>query len=379
MLIFLSVTILTTCLYLLTIFLIMQEWLRMKEWTTPLSFQATTPVSIIIPARNEEKNIGRLLLSISQQNYPKELLQIIVIDDHSEDNTVRIAQNFSDVEILHLSDFIHSSSTQSFKKAAIEIAVGQATGSVIIQTDADCWVGKNWLANIVSFYQEQKAKMIAAPVNFAEENSLFERFQSLDFMGMMGVTGAGLHSKFMKMCNGANLAYSKTAFQEVGGLKGKTDLASGDDMFLMHKIAEHYPNDIHFLKSNTATVFTHGKSTLRSFYHQRLRWATKNSSYDDYNVTFVNIIVFFTCILLLISFVLIPFYPLYATISFVTILLGKSGADFFFLRKMAHFFNRKELIKAFIPAQFFHIGYIFIIGIAAIFSSKYEWKGRKVR
>ncbi len=143
---------------------------------------------------------------------------------------------------------------------------------------------------------------------YGEEKSLFEKFQSLDFIGMMGVTGAGIHGRFMNMCNGANLAYEKKAFYEVDGFNGIDKIASGDDMLLLQKMANRFPNQICFLKNKNATVLTHAKSDLKSFFQQRIRWASKSSSYQEFQITFILALVFFFCVSTVFNFFLLPFF-----------------------------------------------------------------------
>lgn len=381
MILYLILSILITLAYIIVIFFIIKGWKAIPVWETPDNSQFDISISILIPARNEENNIGKLLNQIILQSYPRNLVQVIVIDDHSEDDTANIVKKYEadNVYLISLVEHIDKSIVQSFKKAAIETAMKFATGKLIIQTDADCEMGKEWISAIVSYYQAHDVKMITAPVNFHQENNLLEKFQSLDFTGMMGVTGAGIHYQFMRMCNGANLCYEKKVFDEVEGFKGNEDKASGDDMFLLHKVADKYPDKIGFVKAKIATVFTTAKPTLSSFYQQRLRWATKNASYDDLRVLIVNAIVFFTCFLFFTAIIFFIADPFYFGISILVILFGKGMADFFFLRMMSSFFGRQDLMKTFLPSQIMHTTYIFTIGMAANFIKKYEWKGRKVK
>lgn len=357
-----------------------QSWKSIPTWNLPENFQPATKISVIIPARNEAENILKCLHSILNQNYPASLFEIIVVDDHSEDETAFLVKKLHhpNVKLLKLQDFIAPNSTQSFKKKAIEIAVENARGDLIITTDADCITPENWLNLLVSFYERKQLKFIAAPVNFYQERNLLERFQSLDFCGMMCVTGAGIHARLQNMCNGANLAYAKSAFIAVNGFQGIDHLASGDDMLLMHKIAQKYPKKIGFLKNVKATIYTTAKPTWKSFLSQRLRWATKNASYQDWKVTFVLAMVFFLCVNIVLTFCLIPFLGYFAFALFLGQLLAKALIDYWFLKMSTHFFQRKDLMQSFVPSQILHILYIVIVGIMGNLIKKYEWKGRKV-
>ena len=361
----------------------MEGWQSLPEWDIPSNFFPKTKVTVVVPARNEEKKIIACLSSLSKINYPKYLLEIIVVDDHSTDKTFDLVNYFSAkenyIKIIKLSDFTQNKKANSFKKLAIGTAIAHASGDLIVTTDADCIVPTNWLQLFVSFYEINGLQFIAAPVNFHLEKSLFERFQSLDFLGMMGVTGDGIGLGWMNMCNGANLAYSKRAFERVEGFAGIDHLASGDDILLMQKIAAHFPQGIGFLKNKKATILTTAKPDINSFISQRLRWATKSANYQEWKTTLILSIVFFYCWAIIISFFLIPFFDIKYTVLFIVLIMMKSIPDYFFLGKMAAYFNRLDLMKNYWPAQVLHILYIAVVGAVSNFKKQYTWKGREVR
>jgi cellulose synthase/poly-beta-1,6-N-acetylglucosamine synthase-like glycosyltransferase len=180
------------------------------------------------------------------------------------------------------------------------------------------------------------------------------------------------------MCNGANLAYEKSAFYEVDGFEGINQIASGDDMLLMQKIAERHPDKIGFLKNKNATVYTRAKPNLKSFLSQRIRWASKSTHYKEWRVTFILGMVFLFCSNILLSLILIPVLGLFALKIFIGQLLTKLITDYFFLGKMARFFDRKDLMRSYFFSQILHILYIVVVGILGNLIKKYEWKGRQV-
>ena len=359
-----------------------RAWQFLPVWEIPASFRANTFVSVLVPARNESENILACIQSILHQSYPQSLFEIIVIDDHSTDDTAALVEqlNHPQIKLLKLAELIQDNeATQSFKKKAIEIAIAHAVGELIVTTDADCIVPKDWLAFFVAYYQKHGAKFIAAPVNFYREKSLIERFQSLDFVGMMGITGAGIDQQLMNMCNGANLAYEKKVFYEVNGFEGIDHVASGDDMLLMQKVAQKYPHKIGFIKNKKATVFTLAKSSWTAFLNQRIRWASKSTSYKEWKVTFILAMVFFFCVSIVANLLLIPFFGNVLLIVFVIQLLIKALADYLLLKPMSDFFDRKDLMKSFWPALFLHLAYIVVVGFLGNVKKNYEWKGRKAQ
>jgi len=355
-------------------------------WTKLLPFTPVTPVSghtfvtVIIPARDEEDNLPVLLQALKDQNYPTHLFEVIVIDDFSSDNTARIVADFpaSNVRLLQLSQ--HLSAEQrlnSYKKKAIEIAVSQATGEIIMTTDADCVMGPLWISTVVQYYETYKPKFIAAPVSFYKENNFFKKLQSLDFMTMQGITGALASLKDGTMCNGANLAYQRAAFYEVGGFAGIDDIASGDDMLLMFKIYKAYPDGVLYLKSEDAIVRTLPVDTFNGFMNQRIRWSSKADKYDDKRLTWVLALVYFWNVVFIfmgITAVVVPgWWP-----WLLIFLLYKITVEYYFLIPVARFFRKSDLLFWFIPGQLFHIPYIVVAGWLGKFGS-YHWKGRKVK
>ncbi|HHM21977.1 MAG TPA: glycosyltransferase, partial [Bacteroidetes bacterium] len=281
---------------------------------------------------------------------------------------------------LRLARFIKKNAPiNSFKKKAIETAIAQASGQLIVTTDADCEVSPEWLLLLVSFFEIKKIHFIAAPVSFYKEKNIFEKFQSLDLMGMMGATGAGLQLGWMHSCNGANLAYSKALFDEINGFENINHLASGDDILLMQKTAARFPEKIGFLKNKKATVFTRAKPTIGSFIAQRLRWATKSGQYPERKTTLLLAVVFFICQAVLLSLLAALFMGGRWGVLFLALFSIKSISDYFFLREMATWFGRPGLMSAFWPSQWLHLLYITLIGWMGNIVKKYKWKGRNVR
>lgn len=378
-----TVSLLLICLYIAFIFLYIRYWKKLSFFKFTEGYHPKTVISVLIPARNEQDYILHCLNAIVKGNYPQTLFEIIVIDDHSDDETPQYVLDFaatrSNIRLIELKNYVKLSENQPFKKRAIEAAIGEAKGELIVTTDADCLAQPKWLNLLAEYYEKTGKRFIAAPVNFHEEKTYFERFQSLDYIGMMGVTGAGVEGKFTNMCNGANLAYQKDLFYEVGGFKGIDHVASGDDMLLMQKIARFHPDSLGFLKNPEATVYTKAKATIADFLSQRLRWASKSSSYTEFFTVFQLATVFVFCWNILISLCLSIFYDASFIAIFVLQFAIKTVADYFFLNMMSRFFNRTDLMRPFLTPQYIHILYIIVVGSLANFKKTYTWKGRKVK
>lgn len=339
----------------------------------------STFISIIVPARNEAQQLPVLLQSVATQNYPRHLFELILVDDFSTDETAAIARSYDFVKLLSMADFIEANSINSYKKKAIEIAVQHSKGELLLTTDADCVVDNNWLRTIVSYYESTQAQLMVMPVMYTNNQQPLGIFQLLDFMSLQGITGASVYKKMHSMCNGANLAYTKIAFDTVDGFKGIDNIASGDDMLLMHKIARRFPDGIHYIKSKEVIVQTSPMHTLRNFFQQRIRWASKADRYDDKSIFWVLLMVYFLNVLLLI----IPFFLFFLYDPFLIkmwgcFLLIKIVAEMYYLGPVAAFFGQSALLRFFPLAEPFHIVYTVIAGWLGKFGT-YEWKGRTVK
>lgn len=374
----LIITFLLFFTYILLIIYYRQSWISIPDFKPTLNAVPKTKISIIIPARNEEENIAECLNSIISQNYPKHLLEVLVIDDHSTDNTAEIILCFKEknVRLLSLKDFVGSTEINSYKKKAIEIAIKQSTGELIVTTDADCIVAQNWLQTIVEFYEGKKPAFIVMPVSINCSSKFIEIFQSLDFMTLQGITGASVYKKFHSMCNGANLAYTKKAFEQVGGFKGIDAVASGDDMLLLHKIFKRYPDGVGYLKSTEVIVQTQPVKSVGQFFNQRIRWASKADKYEDKKILVVLLLVYFFNLWILLLGAAAFFFPLTGFI--IIIILAKTIVELLFLYPVAKFFNQTKLLWLFPIAQPFHILYTVTAGWLGKFG-KYTWKERTVK
>jgi glycosyltransferase involved in cell wall biosynthesis len=345
----------------------------------PVQGAPYTFISIIVPARNEAQHLPALLDSIAAQNFPKHLFELILMDDFSTDETAAIARSYDFVKVISLAQFIAPNSINSYKKKAIEIGMQNSMGELVLTTDADCVVGNNWLRTIAAYYESTQAQLMVMPVMFMNNHQPLGIFQLLDFMSLQGITGASVYKKMHSMCNGANLAYTRSAFVAVDGFKGIDNIASGDDMLLMHKIAKRFPEGIHYIKSEEVIVQTAPMHTLGSFLQQRIRWASKADRYDDKSIFWVLLMVYvLNVLLLLVPVLLFFFYDLFLVKTWLCFLLIKVIAEMYYLLPVATFFSQRVILLFFPLAEPFHILYTVVAGWLGKFGS-YEWKGRRVK
>lgn len=354
-----------------------------RGWAKLIPYQKTsakgiTKVSVLIAARNEADKIAKTLDDIVAQDYDRDLTEVIVIDDHSTDDTAKIVSAYAEkgIQLIQLNE---ANPLNSYKKKAIQVAIAKATGTLIVTTDADCRMGPKWLSTVVNCYETKGYKMISSPVAYFEEKSFFERIQTLEFSYLIGLGASTIGNKAPSTCNGANLAYERDAFYTVGGFKGIDDLASGDDELLLHKMAAIFEGKIGFLKHSDAVVYTHAKPTLTEFIQQRKRWASKSTRYKEKAVIILGVSIWLFNLSILINAVLAIVFPADRMLQFLIFqLVVKMLVEYLFLNGITSFFNRKQLLVLLPVLSLIHIVYMVYIGIAGN-AGKYNWKGRMVK
>lgn len=355
---------------------------------------ATLQISVVIPVRNEALHIETLLDDLYRQSLPKTAFEVIVVNDASTDDTALIVKRFQKNNAFHLTlvelpDIAHTSP----KKRAITEALQIASGHLIVTTDGDCSVGAEWLETILRTHQQTGAKCISGPVSLTltpseglskqaivQHNarlSFGQIFQAIEFSSLIGTGACLLEAGAPTMCNGANLAYECEAFVQVGGYAGVEHLASGDDEFLLQKIAQRYPQQIYFLKNPKAIVHTYAQPTWRAFYRQRVRWASKWAANGRIATMIAAVFVFLTNVMTL-GLGIWAFFEGFAEPSTLLLLLLKYSFEFVFLSFMMSFFKQPKLIFWIPIIQLIYPFYVLFFGLAAQ-QKTYEWKNRKLR
>jgi cellulose synthase/poly-beta-1,6-N-acetylglucosamine synthase-like glycosyltransferase len=370
-----TISLFLTGLYLFILGYLIKGWAALKTpAVVPVIFK--TRVTILIAARNEEEGIHLTIKDILAQDYPKDLLEVIIVDDHSTDRTAEIIKSYASqgITLLQLNE---AEPLNSYKKKAIAKAIELSTGELLVATDADCRMGSKWLSSVVNYYETNNLVMISSPVTYFEEQSLFELLQTLEFSFLIGIGAAFIGNGKASTCNGANLAYRKDVFYEVGGFKGIDDVASGDDELLLQKIAEKYPKGIGFLKKRDAVVYTHAKPNLKEFLQQRRRWASKSTKYKDKKVVALAVGIWLFNLSLLINAGL-SFYSMQYFKLFVLQMLLKYLFEAVFLIPIMKFFKRQALVGLLSIISPIHIIYFVYVGLIGN-TRKYAWKGRVVR
>lgn len=333
-----------------------------------IDLEPKTKFSIVVPFRNETKNLPVLLESFSKLNYPTDLFEVVLVDDSSEQAFHIQSKSMFSVRIIN-----NIRVSNSPKKDAISTAMKFAKNDWILTTDADCTANENWLLTLDNYIQNHKVSMIAGAVTYECRNSFLHHFQQLDLASLQGATmgSFGLGKGFM--CNGANFAYTKSFFYELNGFNGNDEIASGDDVFLLQKAMIQFPYKVLYLKSECNIITTKPLDDWKSLFHQRVRWASKTSSYQSKFGIGLGLVIFGGNIsfLFVLCGLLLGNENLYVLFF---LLWAKWTVDFILIHKTNSFLKSKT--HSFLISSFFYPFFSVGVALYSLFG-KYEWKGRK--
>jgi cellulose synthase/poly-beta-1,6-N-acetylglucosamine synthase-like glycosyltransferase len=342
-----------------------------KTWPT---------VSVVVPVRNEARTISNLLETLHQQDYARDKLQVIIVDDDSTDGTANIVRSHMPIWEGRLSLLKSGSGNSAIevpspKKRAILTAIAHSTAEVILTTDGDCSMDISWLRSMVGTLVGSDSVAVSGPVALTG-NSFFQSLQAMEF-GSLVVSGAStLGYGWATLCNGANLGYYRSAFEEIGGYSGVEHQPSGDDEFLWHKFAKKFPGQLVFAASSKALVTTAAAENWQAFQQQRLRWASKWNQYETkaYSLFAAGLGIWYLGTLLLIVLTLfgVISWPLLGVF-----LSNKLLADCLFLMPA---YSRIGQKWRWLPFFLVGIGYPFYasyFALRTLFNRGYIWKGRE--
>lgn len=333
-------------------------------------------VSIIIAARNEESNILPLIRSLTRVQYPDDKLEVIVIDDASEDRTPQYLQDhmasrelFQWLTLENLPEF-----RGSYKKRALTCGINRARFPVIITTDADCEFNAGWVRAMVETLVAKDLVMACGPVNYTASNWLSPVLNT-ELACLMAIGAVSIYSGNSTMCNGANLCFYKKAFNTVNGYKGFEHIASGDDEFLLYKLNQQYPGKIGFVKQRQAIVNTNPPSSLTDFFNQRKRWSGKWKEHRSVAPRVLALFIF-GFHLMFITVILITLFGVYSWKVMAVQLLTKLLMEFFLVSSVFGFLGKRPALKWILLMQLLYSLYVVIVGVAVQFFG-FSWKNRQ--
>jgi len=369
--------IIITIIYFVLIFLFLIGLFFPNKRTTTQEFK----VSVIVAARNEETNISFILTDLVNQTYSKDLYEVIIVNDGSEDGTGAIIDKFSKRYpfIKHLKSSVDNKNGLIAKKNALNQGIQFSNGELILTADADCRVKSTWIETMTSYF----TKDVGMVVGFSQlgdprkQYSTFEQLQAVDFLSLMAAAQGSLNLHCPLAASGQNFAYRRTAFDEVNGYQKIKNRISGDDVLLLQLVHKLTNWKIRFAPSAKAFNWTQPEKTVRSFFNQRKRWASNGSVQLSLNKTFFLFlsIMFLTNAILFIGAPI--YYIMYKSIQLpLTCLTVKFFIEFLIMLKAAFIYNRTDLIKCFPIWAILQMPYIIYTGILGTLGH-FKWKDRR--
>lgn len=341
----------------------------------PSSPQVPAPfISIVMSMRNEEAHIVSCLEQFVKQSTPVSQFELILIDDASEDKSFSKAETFlknTNIDFLLIRQQEHRG-----KKYNIAQGIQKAKGPVIVTSDADVvFRYSSWLATIGHYFKAYHPDMLVMPVDFKPDGKVLSTFQIVENMALTAITAGytGLQKPFL--CNGANLAFRKSAYEDAGGYQSHAHIASGDDVFLLEDLKRKDQRSIHYLLSRELIAHTLAQPDMASLFRQRLRWASKTKHNPSALNLLAGLIIMLANLLFLALVVailkkswIIPYLSIFVAAKFVF--------DFLLLFLASDFLGRVRYLAWFLPFECVYWMYAIVIGISSFFI-KPSWKGKK--
>ncbi len=330
-------------------------------------------VTVVVAARNEEVTIGTCLERISANDYPE--YEVIVVDDFSRDATAdrvnAFAARFPEgrIRLIRLSDHVDRNDTG--KAGAIAVGIDEARGSVILTTDADCLVGRQWIRSMM-MEMRPGVDFVSGPVLFDPGEKWHGRLQALEFLGLIAIGAGGIGSALPNMCNSANIAYRREVYHRMSGHL-PTNGAPPDEVMLQ-LLHRKDPGSVTFCSAREAAVRTAPATGMREFVGQRRRWAGNGARYPSRRLMAAIVGLYAFYVVLLAALIAMPFNKS-LLIVVPAVLALKIVAEASVIVPAARHFGQTRLLRWLIPGQLLQIPYVVVIGLAGVIG-EVDWKDR---
>ncbi len=333
--------------------------------------------TILIPARNEEKNIEACVTSLLQQDYPRELYKIIVIDDQSTDRTAEIVSSIARQHngMVLLVPVQERPEGVSPKINALRGGIGASDGEIIFTTDGDCVAPPQWLSSTMRLFQDNVGVVTGTTLFHNGNHTSPDLFgiQFLDFLSHTACAAGAIGNGKVNNCLGSNMAFRRSAFDEVGGYDSLEHLNSGDDSLLAQKMARSGKWDVRFNLDKSAAVTTAPVTTWKDFFQQRMRWAAQTGSYRP--DTLIFLICSFVYYVALAVALLGSVFNASLLLLFFVAYIPKLIVDYAILKKFSALTDTAYLLRFYAKAALIHIPVI-LFAVLGGFFGRFDWRGR---
>lgn len=325
-------------------------------------------VSIIVAARNEEKNILECMQSLDKIEFRENKIEIILVDDNSTDGTSEIIDEF----ILGKAKFKKIIPTKQKgelkgKTLAIANAIEFTSNEIIITTDADCTVSPTWAKRIASYYVDENVAMVDGMTNQVEVDN-FSAMQSVDFIYLLATASGSMNIGQPLSCIGNNMSYRKSAYIKVGGYE-KLGFSVTEDFRLLMAIKKLDGSKILYPIDRETLVTSKACSSFKELYNQKKRWAVGGLDSEPLSALIIGTGLLTNWMMVLSFF--------FFSKAIIPLLVFKILIDYFFIAPVYNKLNLNLKVKHFILFEIYFILYVITIPVILIFSKKVTWKERE--
>lgn len=325
-------------------------------------------VSVIIAARNEEQNIRRCLDAVALLRYPRELLEVILVNDRSTDATAGIVREYAArLPFLKLFNAQPGTGHLHGKANALSQGIAASTGDIIMMTDADCAVPPGWVDETVKYYTDDSVGLVPG-FTAIRASRLFEAMQTLDWFALFSVAAGANRLGFPITAVGNNLSVRRAAYDAVGGYEG-IPFSITEDYALFHAVTATTNYRACFPLDPATLVESEPCTTLRELYRQRQRWFTGGR-----DMNFQSIAVFASAWLLhaglIAGLIVAPGAAIWA-------ILLKIAVDLALCLPSLFAFRRWELLPAFPVYELYYFLYVLIFPVIVLTGGTVVWKERR--
>jgi cellulose synthase/poly-beta-1,6-N-acetylglucosamine synthase-like glycosyltransferase len=371
--------VLVVCAILLSVYILFLLYAArtLYRLTEPLASTQTLPVSVIVAIHNAELDVRSCLECLLNQEYPSELLEIILVADRCHDATEKIIKTYIPGNPrLKMISLKQPPDNFAPKKYAISTAISRANGEIILLTDVDGRPGRCWVKSMVGLFQENTGMIVGyAPYSTeAPYHTLLYRLLALEYFSHAAVAAVTTAWGYPLTCVGTNLAYRKRVFDKLGGFGKYKSYLSGDDDLFLQRVRDETDWEIKYACDAESQVFNKPPDSFTQFYQQRLRYASKGFLYPP-GVTFALIGFFILNLILLLSPLLLIGSPQFISPVAGMIIL-KMTCEYHFLRQAGVYLSDSRYGKPFPLASLLHVPYVVYFGLMAQLQ-KYNWGGKK--
>lgn len=355
-------------LFYLLIHLILYFGYRRSLSLTPCPASEYPAVSVIVAAKNESMNIERCIESLRNLDYPEELLEIILVDDNSGDNTYELMQKAtagkSTFKIIRPAA---ASGSLKGKANAIHSAIGICRGKIIISTDADCVVPTQWVKSTVSYYRQDTAMVCG--FTSIKQMGLFSILQNIDWMYLLTLASASAGLKMILSCLGNNLSFTKESYKNSGGYENM-NFSVTEDLALMRKIDSMKDYEIRFPADRNCLAETLPCMSVSELFSQKRRWFR-----GGIGINMLGYILGFE--LYLTNFMLLFGLFLINAKLYCILIIVKTLSEIILISKTFSRFEMRSLYKFYPLFIIYFALYGLTLPFSFLFGRKINWKGQK--